>query len=285
MDGGGEHRVEAARGTVGDRLRAAREAEGLTLDEVAARTRIPMRHLAMIEDGRYAGLPAATYSAGFVKAYARLLGLDGRALSDEFRQAIGSAVVRPSRPEPYEPADPRRTPPLALALVALLVAVVAGLGFLYWRGSSDQANEIAARGVPREVAGPVAAAPTAAPAAIAAASAPQPAGGPVIIGATQEVWIKVAGGGRTLFMGTLKPGDRIQVPSNVDDPVLTTGRPGVTTISVGETPIPPVGEADRAVHDVSLKPEALLARLATPAPAIQPPADASTPVDGASGPA
>lgn len=282
MTGEGEHRAPAAR--AGDTLRDAREAEGMSLDEVAARTRVPIRHLRMIEQGDYAGLPAATYSAGFVKSYARLLGLDAQALSDRFRGEIERETVRPYRPEPYEPADPRRTPPWGVAALALAAALLAALVFLYWRGSSDQPAALAANGVP---AAPIAAAP--APAATQAAAAPAPgapaaAGGPVTVGATQDVWVKVSASGKTLFMGLLSPGRTVAVPPDAVDPTLTTGRPGVTTVSVGATAIPPVGDPDRAAHGVSLKPADLLARAGAAPPAVQPASGAPTAVQDAAGP-
>ena len=95
---------------VGDKLRAAREAQGLTIEEIAATTRIPKRHLNTIESGGYEGLPAPTYSAGFIKSWARRLGLDGQALADQFRVEMGVLSVDTAQSLPYEPADPRRTP-------------------------------------------------------------------------------------------------------------------------------------------------------------------------------
>jgi cytoskeleton protein RodZ len=274
-----EEHVDAP--SVGQRLRLAREAQGLEVEEVAARTRIPTRHLHMIERGDYAGLPAPTYSAGFIKTYARLLGLDGQGLSDEFRAEIGSAAPRTHQPQPYEPADPRRTPPAGVAVLALLIALVVGLGYLYWRGSREEPAEIAAvSSDAAPVAAPAARTPTPAPAQPAA-----PATGPVSIGATQDVWIRVSDSGKTLFMGTLKPGDRFDVPGDAVAPLLTTGRPGVTTISVGQTSIPPVGDPGRAARNVSLKADSLLARAGTPAPPAQPAAGAPTPVDTGTGPA
>jgi hypothetical protein len=65
---------------------------------------------------------------------------------------------------------------------------------------------------------------------------------------------------------------------------MTTGRPGNTTIMVGQTPIPPVGDPDRAAKDVSLKPTDLLAHVGTPPPAVQPPANATTPVENSAAP-
>lgn len=267
---------------VGARLRAAREARGLSIEDVAAQTRVPTRHLMMIERGEYAGLPAATYSAGFVKAYARLVGLDGQTLSEQFRGEMGSTVPPPHRAAPYEPADPRRTPPLWLALLALLLALVVGLGFLYSRGSGDQPGRLAARGDDRS-ATPAAPAPGAVPAAQPVPPTPTQ-GGTVVIGASQDVWIKVSDSGKTLVMRVLKAGEHVDVPADAVDPMLTTGRPGFTTIMVGATPIPPVGDPDRIAKNVSLKPAALLARVATPAPAVQPAPGTPTPVENAAGP-
>lgn len=270
---------------VGERLRAAREAQGLTLDEIAAGTRIPRRHLQTIEDGRYDGLPAATYSTGFIKSWARRLGLDGQVLADEFRAEMGALSNESAQPLPYEPADPRRTPPAGLALLALLVAVVVGLGYLYWRGTVEQPSEIAAAasdqgGAPRPVAPAQPA--QAIPAAPPGVTTPQSAG-PVVIGASQDVWIKVSDQGKTLFMNVLHPGDHFQVPADAVAPLMTTGRPGNTTLTVGQTPIPPVGDPGRAAKDVSLKPADLLARVAAPPPAAQPPANAATPVENSAG--
>lgn len=283
----GEDEVFGEAGTVqrvGERLRSAREAQGLTLDDIAASTRIPRRHLQTIEEGRYDGLPAPTYSAGFIKSWARRLGLNGQPLADEFRAEMGSIAVERTQPLPYEPADPRRTPPVGLALLGLLVAVVLLLGYLYWRGTTEQPSAIAATATDQTVApkpaAPAPAAPAAAPST--AAAAPQPTG-PVVIGASQDVWIKVSDQGKTLFMNVLHPGDHFQVPADAVAPLMTTGRPGNTTIMVGQTPIPPIGDPDRVAKDVSLKSADLLARVSAPPPAAQPPANAATPVENSAG--
>jgi cytoskeleton protein RodZ len=247
--------------SVGERLRAAREGQGLEIEEIASRTRIPTRHLTMIERGDYSELPAPTYSAGFIKTYARLLGLDGQALATEFREEIGSTRTQAYQPEPYEPADPRRTPPPGLALLAVIVAMIVGLGYLYWRGSSEQPAEIAATSSELPAAPVSQAAPAPAAAQSPAAASPS-ATGPVAIAATEDVWVKVSDGSKTLFMGVLKPGSRFDVPAEAAEPLLTTGRPGVTTIMVGQTTIPPVGDPDRVAKGISLKADALLARAA-----------------------
>ena len=52
---------------VGEQLRSAREAKGISLEDLAAQTRIPQRHLASIETGDWDNLPAATYTIGFLR--------------------------------------------------------------------------------------------------------------------------------------------------------------------------------------------------------------------------
>lgn len=269
---------------VGEKLRAAREAQDLTIEEIASITRIPKRHLITIEGGEYNGLPAPTYSAGFIKSWARHLKLDGQALSDQFRIEMGGVPVEPSQSLPYEPADPRRTPPAGLALLALLVAVVVGLGYLYWRGTAEQPREIAAAAADQAAPAARSAPPAAQPVAPAQAgpATSQPTG-PVVIGATQDVWIKVSDSGKTLFMNILHPGDHFQVPADAVAPLMTTGRPGNTTVMVGQTPVPSLGDPDRIAKDISLKPADLLARVASPPPAAQPPANAVTPVENSAG--
>ena len=121
-------------GTVGEQLRVAREAQGFTIADVAERTRIPSRHLTMIESGELDELPAPTYSVGFVKTYARLLGLDSQALALQFRRQISQAAPRELMISPYEPADPARTPSRALAWTCFAVAALLICGYLYWRG-------------------------------------------------------------------------------------------------------------------------------------------------------
>ena len=50
---------------MGEQLRDAREAKGITLEDIAAQTRIPTRHLESIEKSEWDNLPAPTYTIGF----------------------------------------------------------------------------------------------------------------------------------------------------------------------------------------------------------------------------
>ena len=61
--------------SIGTYLRRERELRGLSLEEVADTTRIPLRSLEQLEAGDYAELPGDTFVRGFLRAYARAVGL------------------------------------------------------------------------------------------------------------------------------------------------------------------------------------------------------------------
>lgn len=61
--------------SIGRYLKNEREVRRLSLEELAQTTRIPLRHLASIEDDRVEGLPGDVFVRGFLKSYAKALGL------------------------------------------------------------------------------------------------------------------------------------------------------------------------------------------------------------------
>src|SRR3569832_1746065 len=80
---------ESAVPTVGERLKAAREEKGLSLEDIAAQTRIPQRHLESIENAEWDKLPAPTYTVGFAKSYASAVGLDRTEIGEQLRAEMG----------------------------------------------------------------------------------------------------------------------------------------------------------------------------------------------------
>jgi cytoskeleton protein RodZ len=243
---------------IGERLRLAREEQGVSLEDIAKQTRIPIRHLQHIERGEWDALPAATYSVGFARNYANAIGLDGPAIGAELREHLGIARRSSAGPAAYyEPADPARVPPRSIAIVAAILAVLLVVAYLVWR--SDAVDDDGG-GTPIVEAGAPAAAPATGPPA--AAQPPQPATGPVVLTAAEEVWLRVyEAGGRKLYEGTLRAGERYEVPAAARAPQILTGRPNALRVNVGATAIPPLGPPERTIADVSLRPADLLARV------------------------
>jgi cytoskeletal protein RodZ len=253
---------------IGDRLRIAREEKGLSLDEVARQTRIPIRHLQHIEQEEWDALPAITYTVGFARSYANAIGLDGPAIGAELREQLGVTSRGGQAASFYEPADPARVPPRSIAILGLILAVLLIGGYLTWRyyalGGGGQ--EAATTEAPQASAPPTQAAPS--PAKPAAAT------GPVVLAAMDDVWIRIyEAGGKTLYMGTLAKGERYQVPAEAVAPQIITGRPNALQVTVGSLVIPPLGQAEQRIKDVSLK-AADLAQRAQPGAAPAAPAAA-----------
>ncbi|MEA3062896.1 MAG: cytoskeleton protein RodZ [Sphingomonadales bacterium] len=258
---------QAGDNPVGERLRAAREEKGLSLEDVAKQTRIPIRHLEHIERGEWDAMPAITYSVGFARSYANVVGLDGPSVGAELRQQLGGVRNAAAGPAAYyEPADPARVPPRWIAIVAIVVAVLIVGGYLIWRshavGGGSDATDIVESSAP-----PAAAPPKARPAAPAAA--PVPSGGPVVLTASEDVWLRVSDGAqpKALFQGILKAGQRYEVPATATAPTLRTGRANVLAVTVGGTPVPPLGPPEKTIANVSLRASDLIARARGGAPA------------------
>jgi cytoskeleton protein RodZ len=68
---------------VAQQLVQAREAKGISLEEIATKTFIPMRILKALEAGETFKLPEPIFVQGFIKRYAKLVGLDGDTLAKE----------------------------------------------------------------------------------------------------------------------------------------------------------------------------------------------------------
>ena len=254
---------------VGERLRAAREAKGMSLDDVARSTRVPTRHLQHIERGEWDSLPAITYSVGFARSYAKAVGLNGSEVGAELRAQLGGGSSGASASS-YEPADPARVPPRTLAIVVAVMAILLVAGYFVWRndalGTADPGTEAAAFDVPiGPEPAPTAAAAPGAPAGPAAA-----AGGPVVLTAIDDVWISVSRpGAPALYQNTLKRGERYEVPQGTEGAQLRVGRPEALAVAVGQRQIPQLGPAGRPLGNISLAPAELLARAQGAQPAAQ----------------
>ena len=80
--------------SLGEYFQRAREAKGLTLDEAAARTRILPQYLKAVEENNYARLPDEVFAKGFVRSYARILGLNEDAVIRKFDESGGQFYAK-----------------------------------------------------------------------------------------------------------------------------------------------------------------------------------------------
>lgn len=277
-------------GTPGAKLRAAREAHGLSIQDVATRTRIAQRQLEAIERDDYSALPGIPYAVGFARAYARAVDLDEVAIAADVRHAVHNSELGANRYEAFEPADPARVPSRVLAWTAAAIVIVLVAGFTIWRTqmlTPPTGQEIAAEQAKPAVAAKPA--PGARPAA--------PVVQTVVFTANDDVWLRIYDeAGDRLKDGLMKKGESFTLPATARNPMILTGRPQALTVTVGGKPIAPLGAPDRTISDVPVSAAALLARAApapvapaaSPAPSVTPSAvqtPAARPVTGGVAPA
>lgn len=80
----------------GERLLIAREAQGLSQQSIAEELHLPVRYIQWIEEGSFDKLPSFVFARGYIRGYAKIVGIDGSSLIDLFDQLSGS----PSKKEP-----------------------------------------------------------------------------------------------------------------------------------------------------------------------------------------
>jgi cytoskeleton protein RodZ len=123
---------------LGDRFRSAREARGLSLSDVSEQIRIRSIYLAAIEEENWSAVGAPVYIRGFLRTYARFLGLDPEELVSVFNgeipaasPAASSAAAAPSAPRTEgtrfaEPARPRPSAPYLVWIAGLIAVLLVG---------------------------------------------------------------------------------------------------------------------------------------------------------------
>jgi cytoskeleton protein RodZ len=240
---------------VGARLMRARESGGLSRAQIAAQTRIPERHLAAIEAGDFAALPARTYSIGFSRSYAKAVGLDPDEVAADVRTELAALeTTEPRRQiQTFEPGDPARVPSARLAWIAAAGVLIVLIGGLYLARSMFMPAGELASSLPEE--GPAAVSRT-------AAIAPLPVGGAVVFTALQPtIWVKFTdGAGNQLLQKELAQGESYTIPEGQADVKLWTARPDALSITVGGQAVPKLSEVQQTMKDVPVSAAALLAR-------------------------
>jgi cytoskeleton protein RodZ len=87
-------------GSFGDRLKKQREQKSISLDDIALSTKIGTRMLRALEEEKFEQLPGGIFNKGFVRAYARHVGLDEEQTLSDYMTALGEAqqVALPVQP-------------------------------------------------------------------------------------------------------------------------------------------------------------------------------------------
>ncbi|MCK1790792.1 helix-turn-helix domain-containing protein, partial [Pseudomonas violetae] len=131
--------VAANRVNPGETLRQARETNGWSLAEVALKLNLTVNALTNLEAGAFDKLPGHTFARGYIRAYAKLLGMDQTVLVQQFDQSTGTDSQGSNVHSLGRIEEPVRVSHTILRIVSLLLLVaVIGGGFVWWQDQTSQ---------------------------------------------------------------------------------------------------------------------------------------------------
>lgn len=137
---------------LGEKLKEAREAKGISLEQLQETTKIQKRYLQAIEQGNFQTLPGTFYARAFIKEYANAVGLDADLLLEEHKGEIPVPEEDTTTPQyrriqrSRKDASPAKTSPIFSAIPTVIVIVlIIGILFVAWylvkQTIADEASE------------------------------------------------------------------------------------------------------------------------------------------------
>ncbi|RIJ10441.1 helix-turn-helix domain-containing protein [Pseudomonas sp. 91RF] len=130
--------VAANRVNPGETLRQARESNGWSLAEVALKLNLTVTSLTNLEAGAFDKLPGHTFARGYIRAYAKLLGMDQAVLVQQFDQSTGTDSQGSNVHALGRIEEPVRVSHTILRIVSLLLLIaVIGGGFVWWQDQTS----------------------------------------------------------------------------------------------------------------------------------------------------
>jgi cytoskeleton protein RodZ len=262
--------------SVGTALRKAREKRGVSLPQVSRDLCLKEDVLRALESRQYSALPKVPYCFGFVRTYARHLGLEPEEMVRRFKGEIGD-VPQPAKLQPPQPIRSGRFPGRTALTVSVLVAAAAYGAWYFYMAKPD---EIFVPATTADADQPMAPVPlvaadakkpaetdtaqteadeTADPGKTGATTSttPPPAKSKVVLRATGACWVYIHDlKGKVVFHKTMQKGDEFVVPEQKGNLVMELGNPAALQITVDGRTLKPIAGAGQA-RRVSLDPKEL----------------------------
>lgn len=249
----------------GEELRREREIRGISLKEIADATKISKRFLEAIERNDHKTLPAPVFTRGFVREYARYLGLNAEEMVNRYNYAAAGDdriekslhLDRLTQPQPVVPPPTpiKRGIPPAYArvdrnvwLLVLIVAVLVGAIWLALRHKSARveteavAHPVAAPRTPRSAAAVPVAAPKLAP--------PADYNLHLTLDLLEDSWITLQTDGKTVVNDEMRKGDHRTFEAQENFRFKTIGNAAGVKLTLNGVEQPLVGSDGRVVHDL-----------------------------------
>jgi cytoskeletal protein RodZ len=250
----------------GEELRREREIRGISLKEIADATKISRRFLEAIERNDHKTLPAPVFTRGFVREYARYLGLNAEEIVTRYNYAAAgddrieksqhlTSLVTERVPEERKPARPRGIPtPLARidrGVYVLFLLIIALAGAITWAVKHRRvAALVDTAESQREAPARPAAVPVVPPPATTS-SAPPPVNDNTLrltMSFIDDSWIMLEVDHQTISFDAAK-GETKSFEAKDHLRFKTIGNAGGVEMTLNDVHIPPLGRVGQVVHD------------------------------------
>lgn len=258
----------------GEDLRREREIRGISIKEIADATKISGRFLDAIERNDHKTLPAPVFTRGFVREYARYVGLNPEEMVNRYNYAAANddRIEKPPAIERYPetpvrditPRPPRkRGLPSPVARIdwntIVVLLLIAALGAVAW-WAVGQKRFRQQFGAERPAA-PLTTRAATPPAAASAAPAPATDDSTLRLEleATEDVWVELEADGEQVLYTTLAMGERRRFEASESFRFRTIGNAAGLNLTFNGTPVPALGGAGERVRNRTFDRESLQA--------------------------
>jgi transcriptional regulator with XRE-family HTH domain len=247
----------------GEDLRREREIRGISLKEIADATKISKRFLEAIEGNDHKTLPAPVFTRGFVREYARYVGLNVEEMVNRYNFAAANddRIEKPPQVARYasvpprdispKPAPKRGIPPVYAKIdrnaIFLVILVAAVAGAAYWAVQYNRRRADAAEAAATTV--PVATPKTATAPPPAAAAAPDDSTLRMAIEAKEDSWLDLKADGERAYYGDFKAGQRQEFEAKNDFTFVRIGNAAALTLVINDVPVPSLGEQGEVIKN------------------------------------
>lgn len=246
----------------GEELRREREIRGISLKEISDATKISKRFLDALERNDHRTLPAPVFTRGFVREYARYVGLNAEEMVNRYNFAASNddRIEKPPPVAKYAQTPPKDISPRPVAkrgippaitrvdrgVIYSLLIIAALSGVAYWAIHYRKQREHAEAATPIPVTTRAAIPPPAAP-----APAPKPDDSKLrmTVEVTANSWVTLEADGKTVLNAEVERGDKRDFEAAEQFRFRTIGNAAGLTLTLNGARVPSLGEDGEVVKN------------------------------------
>ncbi len=234
--------------SIGHSLREARQRKGLSLADVEEITKIRTHYLKALEDENYELLPGNTYVVGFLRTYARTLGLDAQELVEEFKAASAKPeeVIKPVEPLARER---RLSIPRGLLIAGLCILALITLFGVDWVWKSARPAEQRPPTTTPAATNPEKPQPKPVPSVTPPTATPQVSGLSLDLKFSARCWLEIKADGQQVFRGFGNAGSTSNFKANSSIELVSVGNAGGVSLVLNGKPLPALGGPGQTIHN------------------------------------